>query len=161
MAGTLDIKSVFLRVKRALMGRGRTVHEAEDLMQEAWVRMASHEGSGAVANPEAFLMRTAINLSIDMHRERRAQGNEVAIDDVVLVDVAPGVDAFLLGKERLARMSVCVGLLPERSREILLAHRLDGRSYSDIARELGISPNAVEKHVVKATLLLTSCMEGW
>lgn len=143
------------------MRRGRTVHEAEDLVQEAWVRMSGHAGREAVSNPEAFLMRTALNLSIDAHRARRAQGDEVALDDVVLADVAPGVEDVLLGRERMARMSVCLGRLPERTRGIFLAHRLDGRSYTDIARELGISVNAVEKHVTKATLLLTCCMEGW
>lgn len=149
------------RIKSALMRRGRTVHEADDLVQEAWVRMAAHSGKQEVANPGAFLMRTALNLSIDVHRARRTQGDEVALDDVVLADMAPGVEAWVLGRERAARLGVCLGRLPERTRGIFLAHRLDGRSYTDIARELGISVNAVEKHVTKATLLLTCCMEGW
>lgn len=155
------LRSALTRIKSALMRRGRTVHEAEDLVQEAWVRMSGHAGREVVSNPEAFLMRTALNLSIDVHRARRAQGDEVALDDVVLADVAPGVEDVLLGRERMARMSACLGRLPERTRGIFLAHRLDGRSYTDIARELGISVNAVEKHVTKATLLLTCCMEGW
>lgn len=154
-------QDVFSRIRSALMRRGRTVHEAEDLVQEAWVRMARAGGGEAVANPAAFLMRTALNLSIDAHRERSARGEEVALDGEVLVDLAPGAEALLLGRERLARLSVCLGRVPERTRTIFLAHRLDGRSYSDIARELGISVNAVEKHVTKATLMLTCCMEGW
>lgn len=157
----LELKALFSRVMRALVRRGRTVHEAEDMVQEAWVRMACQSGREGPANPEAYLMRTAINLSIDAHRSRSVQGEEVAMDDLVLVDVAPGVEAYLLGKERLARLSVCLSRLPARSRQILVAHRLDGRSYSDIARELDISVTAVEKHVTKATLLLTACMEGW
>jgi len=157
----IDFKLILCHVRRTLVRRGRTVDEAEDLVQDAWVRMASHGGSEPVTNPEAFLMRTAINLSIDAHRAKRVRGEEVAIDDVPLADVAPGAEALLLGKERLARMMVCLERLPERTREIFMAHRLDGRSYTDIARELGISINAVEKHVTKATLMLTSWMEGW
>lgn len=156
-----EIRSIITHVVRALMRRGRTVHDAEDLVQDAWMRMASHTGSTPVANPEAFLMRTAINLSIDAHRAKTVRGEEVAIDHVPLVDIAPGAEALLLGKERLARMTVCIERLPERTREIFLAHRLDGRSYTDIARELEISINAVEKHVTRATILLTSWMEGW
>ena len=157
----MNWKLTFSRVKAALRRRGRTVHEAEDLVQEAWVRMASHGANKTVANPGAFLMRTALNLSIDAHRAKGVQGEAVAIDDVVLVDIAPGAEALLLGKERLERMNGGLSRLPDRTREIFLAHRLDGRSYTDIARELGISINAVEKHVTKATLLLTSWMEGW
>lgn len=153
--------SIFARVRATLIRRGRTVHDAEDLVQEAWIRVAGHAGREAVANPEAFLMRTALNLSIDTHRARRVQGDEVALDDVVLADMAPSVEAWLLGRERVARLGVCLSRLPERTRGIFLAHRLDGRSYSDIARELDISVKAVEKHVTKATLLLTCWMEGW
>lgn len=86
---------------------------------------------------------------------------EVAIEDVILVGTAPGAEALLLGRERLARMSAGLDRLPERTRSIFLAHRLDGRNYTDIGRELGISSTAVEKHVSKATLALTCWMEGW
>jgi RNA polymerase sigma factor (sigma-70 family) len=157
----INFQLILFRVKRSLVRRGRSFHEAEDLVQDAWVRMASHASSESVVNPEAFLMRTAINLSIDAHRSKLLRGEEVAIDDLPLVDAAPGAEALLLGKERLARMTVCIERLPERTREIFLAHRLDGRSYTDIARELGISIKAVEKQVTKATMLLTSWMEGW
>lgn len=157
----MDWLSILTRIRAVLVRRGRSAAEAEDLVQEAWLRMAGQQRQAPVANPEAFLMRTAINLSIDVHRVQRAQGVAVAVDDVVLADAAPGVEAQLLGRERLARMTVCLERLPERSRGIFLAHRLDGRSYSDIAREMGISAKAVEKHVAKAMLLLASCMEGW
>lgn len=156
----MDWKRTFSRVKAALRRRGRSEHDAEDLLQEAWLRMARHGQAERVLNPEAFLMRAALNLSIDAHR-RSGHGEEVALDDVLLVDVAPGAEAVLLGKERMQRMASCLARLPERSRAIFLAHRVDGRSYTDIGRELGISATAVEKHVAKATLLLTSCMEGW
>jgi RNA polymerase sigma factor (sigma-70 family) len=157
----MNWKLTFSRVKAALRRRGRTEHEAEDLLQEAWLRMARHGHVQTVVNPEAFLMRAALNLSIDAHRARSSQGEEVALDDVLLVDAAPGAEAVLLGKERMERLAVCVGRLPERTREIFLAHRVDGRSYTDIGRELGISITAVEKHVAKATMLVTAWMEGW
>lgn len=156
-----DIKAVFARVRAALRRRGASPHEADDLVQEAWLRMKHGLRGETAPNPEAYLIRTAINLSIDAHRSRSARGEDVAIDDVPLVDAAPGVEALLLGKERLARMAVGIERLPERTREIFLAHWLDGRSYTDIARELGISIKGVEKHVAKATMLLTSWMEGW
>lgn len=143
------------------MRRGRSHHEAEDLVQEAWVRLAVYEREHDVVKPEGLLMRIALNLSIDGYRTQASQGEAVAIDDVVVVDLAPDTEAVLLGKERLRRMAVCLGRLPERTREIFLAHRVDGRTYTDIARELGISINAVEKHVSKATMLVTCWMEGW
>ena len=158
---TRNWSNVFARVRSALMRRGRTEHEADDLVQEAWIRLATYERERQVDEPEAFLMRAALNLSIDAHRTQQRHGEEVMLEDVVLIDTTPSAEAALLAKERLARLSVCLGRLNETTRTIFLAHRVDGMSYQEIARVRGLSISSVEKHIAKATLLLTSWMEGW
>lgn len=154
-------KAAFSRVRAALMRRGRTEDDADDLVQEAWVRLASYQRDRVVAEPEAFLMRTALNLSIDSYRVNGSRGERVLLDEAVLVDAAPGIEATLLARERMTRLSECVGRLNSRTRDIFLAHRVDGMSYQQIARYHQVSVSAVEKHIAKATLLVTSWMEGW
>jgi RNA polymerase sigma factor (sigma-70 family) len=157
----IDWQAALSRVRAALMRRGRTVHDADDLVQEAWVRLACYERKQPVDKPEAFLMRTALNLSIDTHRAGVIRGEEVLLDDVVLVDTSPGAEATLLGRERIARLSVCLGRLSEKTRVIFLSHRVDGMTYQEIAQRHELSISTVEKHVAKATLKVTSWMEGW
>jgi RNA polymerase sigma factor (sigma-70 family) len=156
-----DWAGVFLRVKGALRRRGRSEQDADDLVQEAFLRLTCYERKQAVEKPEAFLMRTALNLSIDAHRSRASRGEEVLLDDVVIVDTAPGTEDVLLARERLARLSECVTRMNDRTRAIFLAHRLDGLSYQEIARRQGLSVSSVEKHIAKAALLITGWMEGW
>jgi RNA polymerase sigma-70 factor (ECF subfamily) len=156
-----DWTSVFSRVKAALRRRGRTEQDAEDLVQEAFVRLAIYERKQAVEKPEAFLMKTALNLSIDAHRTRKSRGEEVLLDDVVLMDTAPRAEDVLLSRERLERLSECVARMNDKTRTIFLAHRLDGLSYQEIGRLHGLSVSGVEKHVAKAVLLITGWMEGW
>jgi len=156
-----DWPSVFSRVKAALRRRGRSEQDAEDLVQEAFLRLTCYERDRAVEKPEAFLMRTALNLSIDAHRTRTSRGEEVLLDDVVLVDTAPGTEDVLLARERLARLSECVAGMNDKTRTIFLAHRLDGMSYQEIGRLHGLSISSVEKHVAKAVLIITGWMEGW
>lgn len=156
-----DWQAALSRVRAALMQRGRTVHDADDLVQEAWVRLACYEHEQTVDKPEAFLMRTALNLSIDTHRARATRGEEVLLDEVVLVDTSPGAEATLLGRERIARLSVCLRRLSEKTRVIFLSHRVDGMTYKEIAEHHELSISTVEKHVAKATLQVTSWMEGW
>jgi len=156
-----DWHSAFARVKGALLRRGRTEHDADDLLQEAWVRLASYERERPVEKPEAFLMQVALNLSIDSHRTRQTRGEEVMLEDVVLVDVTPSAEAVLLARERTARLSVCLGRLPDKTRDILLAHRIEGLTYAEIAQRHNLSVSTVEQHVAKAMLRLTSWMEGW
>ena len=149
------------RVRAALMRRGRTAHDADDLVQEAWVRLACYEREQTVAKPEAFLMRTALNLSIDAYRARASHGEEVLLDEVVLVDTTPGAEAVVLARERMARLSAGLGRLNVKTREIFLSHRVDGMSYQEIARQHQLSISTVEKHIAKATLQVTRWMEGW
>jgi RNA polymerase sigma-70 factor (ECF subfamily) len=145
-----------------LPGRfSRTEHDADDLVQEAWLRLARYQREQTVVEPEAFLMRAALNLSIDAFRARAVRGEELLLDDVVLIDTAPAAEAVLLAKERMARLSVCLARLTDKTRAVFLAHRIEGLSYQEIARLHGLSVSAVEKHIAKATLQLTSWMEGW
>lgn len=157
----MNWQSVFSRVKAALRRRGRSDQDADDLVQEAWVRLACYSREQHVAQPEAFLMRAALNLSIDVHRARATRGEEVLLEDVVLIDTSPSAEEVLLARERFDRLGVCLGRLNERTRVIFLAHRIDGMSYQQVARAHGLSVSSVEKHIAKATLQLTAWMEGW
>lgn len=75
--------------------------------------------------------------------------------------VSGAVDDVVLGRERLAPMSVCLGRLPDKTCEIFLAHRVEGLSYREIAHRHQLSISTIEKHVAKATLQITCWMEGW
>lgn len=156
-----DWTQVLALVRSALMRRGRSSHDADDLVQEAWVRLANYERDHSVERPEAFLMRTALNLSIDAHRASVSHGEEVMLEDVVLVDMSPSTEAIILGRERVHRMSHCLSRLSEKSREIFLAHRIDGMTYEAIAKQHGLSTSTVEKHIARVTMQLTEWMGGW
>ncbi len=142
------------------MRRGRTEHDADDLVQEAWVRLACYERNQTVIEPEAFLMRAALNLSIDSYRINSSRGEQVLLDEAV-VDATPGIEATLLARERITHLSKCLSRLNSKTRDIFLAHRVDGMSYQQIANHHQLSVSAVEKHIARATLVITSWMEGW
>ncbi|MBV8503289.1 MAG: RNA polymerase sigma factor [Paucibacter sp.] len=156
-----NLNTLLNRIRSALVRRGRSVQDAEDLVHEAWVRMASYQQEQVVERPEAFLMRTALNLSIDAHRTSVSHGESVLLEEVVLVDASPAIEDVLLARERLARLSICLGRLSEKSRSIFLAHRVDGLTYREIADRHDLSITTVEKHIAKASLQLTTWMEGW
>jgi len=157
----MNLQATLARVRAALQRRGTSAHDAEDLVQEAWVRLSRYQQDQVVARPEAFVMRAALNLAIDAHRMRVHHGEEVLVEDVVLLDTAPCIEAEVLARERLARLSQCLARLNDKTRTLFLAHRLDGLPYSEIAQAHGLSISAVQKHVAKATLQLTTWMEGW
>lgn len=156
-----ELEVSLARVRAALARRGCSSHEAEDLAQEAWIRMARYARTNAVECPEAFLMRTAINLSIDAHRSVVRRGEEVSPEAVLLVDESPSAEARLLAREQVARLELCLRALSSKTRNILLANRLQGLTHEQIAQQNAISVSAVEKHVARAMWSLELGMEGY
>lgn len=166
MATVKELRALFAQVKSALMHRGCSRDDADDLAQEAYLKLLRYELNHTVDKPGAFLMRTALNLAIDAYRVQRNCGERVLLEDLTLdellsADSAPTAEATLLAKERLARLADSLVDVGARTRRIYLAHRLDGTSYQEIARCHGISVSAVEKHIAKATMAVMRCMEGW
>lgn len=62
--------------------------------------------------------------------------------------------------EQLATMERAMLSLPRMTREVFLAHRLDGSSYAEIARATGLTVRQVERHMANALLRLSRFMDG-
>jgi len=143
------------------MRRGQSEQDADDLVHDAWIKLASFELTQAVEQPEAFLMRAALNLSVDAHRARTVRGEQVLPEDVVIVDGRPSADDVVLARERLNRLSACLARMNETTRKIYLAHKLDGLTYKELAQQFGMTRSGVEWHISKAVMQTASWMEGW
>src|SRR6218665_27731 len=155
------LPAIVARIRYTLTRRGGSPHDADEMIQEAWARLVGYEREHVVDEPEAFLMRTAINLSIDAHRGRMGHGEQVALEGVLLGEEAPPVEAVVLARERVLRIEEGLARVPERARDMFMAHRGDGQRYREIADQYGLSISAVEKHVAKVTMQLIHWMDGW
>jgi DNA-directed RNA polymerase specialized sigma24 family protein len=72
----------FERLLKLLRRRGRSREDAEDLIQEAMLRLHVYGMEVPVVNEEAFLRQAVRNLSIDQHRRDRLDlRKEVSIED--------------------------------------------------------------------------------
>jgi RNA polymerase sigma-70 factor (ECF subfamily) len=101
-------------------------------------------------------------LAIDAHRKRRyLVSPPFEVVCAAHADSAPPVEDVLASRERLRRVWEGLETLSERTREVFVMHRLEGRKYHEIAAALGISCSAVEKHMAKADLFLMRWVEGW
>ncbi|WP_010161194.1 RNA polymerase sigma factor [Sphingomonas sp. PAMC 26617] len=61
---------------------------------------------------------------------------------------------------QLAAIERALRALPKMTREVFLAHRLDGLDYIEIGKAAGLSPQQVERHMVKALCQLSRFMDG-
>lgn len=149
----------FRRMRKILLRRGRTHEEAEDLMQEAFLRMQEYcERGGQVRRPEGFLVRTVLRLAINARRDehRDLYCDEKSEDLSLILDTSPMPDEVLAADECLERMRFALDRANRRTRDILFMHRLDGLSYAQIAQRTGLSISAIEKHMASALAILAA-----
>lgn len=139
------------RTLASAVGRRRDAGDAEDLVHDAFVRLIRlPQGCASLEMPRTFLRRVAANLLRDRHRSdlRRERLMHVVADDRNLPAFDP--HAQLESRDMLRRVEAAMQRLPDRTREIFVAHRVDGLSYSEIAERTGLSVKGVEKQMSKA-----------
>lgn len=163
MAETTNSLADMLRKMRRLMLRwGASPEDAEDMVQEAFLRLYLYERAHEVKSREALLVSTALNISVDRKRRQdRSPIDESQEDFDRIADSQPPPDEILAAQERLSRANAGLAKLNPRMRRILLARRLDGLSYAAIAEREGLSVSAVEKQVARATLFMMKWVDGW
>jgi RNA polymerase sigma-70 factor (ECF subfamily) len=145
----------FQRMRKILLRRGRTRAEAEDLIQDAFVRMQEYcDGGGQVYQPERFLVRTVLRLAANARRDEHRELYCEVEDLTLIVDTTPTPDEVLAGDQCLERMGAALETVSRRTRDIFLMQRLDGLTYAEIAQRMGLSVSAVEKHMACALVAL-------
>jgi len=156
------IRQLISGLRITLQKRGASIDEAEDLVQEAFLKFETYRQSAEVREPEGFVVRAALNLAVDAGRRKgRSPFSARALDDFAFADSSPGPDEVLQGRDRLRRLREGLEALQPRTCDMLLAQRLEGMTYAQIAAREGISVSAVEKQIARAVLFLTDWMEGW
>lgn len=144
-----------LKLLRFVRRRARP-DQAPDIVQQLFTRLAAQarDGMPAIQAPDAYLQQAARNLIRDEARsaQRRSAQLHLCLDDVPLA--APDPVAALEARDMLQRFETAVARLEPRTREIFLAHRIDGFSYNEIAYRTGLSIKTIEKHMSRAIAFL-------
>jgi len=150
MAVVAHYQSPLLRYVGQMLGR--IDHEAEDIVQEAFVRLhrqvAGH-GSGSVKHLTTWLFRVTHNLTIDVlrQRSRRKRVPETTIDPVVLSEEQAADELDALG-EVLRQEARQVALrelaqLDDQQRQVVLLRVIQEMTLRQVAEVVGISVSMV------------------
>ena len=130
--------------------------KAEEITQEALVKfMLAAPELSSDDHALAYLHRTIENLCIDLFRAENRRPNLVALDDstaeIEAIWQANGDHSLALSAaEDAAIIRQAIALLSPAERAALVMWEVEGRSTSEIARELGIKESAVRHTVSRA-----------
>lgn len=135
----------------------RTVHDAEDLVQEACIRAYPHlEKLAGLEDPRGWLLNVMRNLFIDLTRryeQSHVSSLETAVD-APLHDQAPGpaelADAALAGH----RLDRAWRRLDPQQRELLALHDIEGYSLTELVGMTGLKEGTLKSKLHRARVRL-------
>ncbi|MEM7079823.1 MAG: sigma-70 family RNA polymerase sigma factor [Pseudomonadota bacterium] len=135
-----------LPLVKFLTARFQNVDEAKEIAHEAWLRIYRLDEPQGLDNAKAFLFQTAANLSIDRIRRVKLERRHAVVD----AESTHSVEAAYFAEKALQTIDEGLTELPLKCRQAFVMHRQVGRSYPEIARELGVSTSMVEKYIIQA-----------
>lgn len=149
------------RLMRYLKRQHQMAHEVPDLVQEAFVRLASASASRVPDRPGAYLQRTVRNLMIDVSRSRQKHWPERdgEIGNATTQPFSPPTQELTIEADDLMRTyRAALDELSARTRQVFLLHRVDDLTYPQIANRLGITTATVEYHISRALVHLDKAL---
>ncbi len=154
------VTELFRRHNRALVGflaaRLDSEAEAQEVAQEAYVRLLQLERPGAASFLRAYLFRIAANLAVDRLRRRsvRARAPMAELFEEWLNTPTP--DQRALTDDEMRKVAEALRQLPREVSRVFVMHVIEGKSLQRIARETGVTDRMLRYRVARA---LAHCRE--
>ncbi len=149
---------------RWLTGRLGDPDEAQDVLQNVYLKVLAFSDENEIENPQGLIFRTATTLAIDeLRRRSRFNSRHVAHDPAsekeVILNVespTPTCEEALQTREAIEAAIAILNALPTNVRASFFLSRLEGKTYNQIAALLGVSVSSVEKYIFRAVNSLKS-----
>jgi RNA polymerase sigma factor (sigma-70 family) len=156
--------SVYVAHRARLVDYARRILDdhghAEDVVQEAYLRLDAAAGTRLLGEPLRYLYRIVRNLALDTRRSlQRDRQRLVTGDGNAIAEVAedvPSPEAAAAAKDELRLIGEAMAELPERTRIALEMYRFGELTLREIATRLGISVGLAHALVVEG---LEHCRE--
>jgi RNA polymerase sigma-19 factor, ECF subfamily len=157
---TAGLECCYPQLYRFLLRRLSNRAAAQDLAQEAYLRLLRIEKKHFIQQPAAYLFRVAANLVYEFQLQERRNSNHISLEKLI-EEQQPMVDGSaadadsdperLLGqREVLQRIEAALADMPPLYVTILVLCKRDGLSHLQIAEKLQISIHTVRKYLTRA-----------
>jgi RNA polymerase sigma factor (sigma-70 family) len=142
------------RLSKFVRRRLPDARDAEDLLQDVFVELIeAYRLMRPIEQVGAWLYRVARNRMTDLFRRRatsaaaevRVSGDDAEEErwEDLLPAPSAGPEASFARDLLLDEFEAALAELPEEQRAVFIAHEFDGRSFRELAQELGVSVNTL------------------
>jgi RNA polymerase sigma factor (sigma-70 family) len=153
-AHAAEVAGLFREHNRTLIAflRSRldSLAEAQEIAQEAYVRLLRLERPEQVGFLRAYLFRIAQNLVVDRLRQRSVR--DQAPDEELFAEwlETPAPERRALAADQLRSVREALRELPRKTAAAFVLHVIEGRDFAAIARSMHLTERMVRYHVARA-----------
>lgn len=125
--------------------------DVDDVVQEAYCRLAALGSIEHIENGRAYFFTTVRSIAMDTFRRNRVAG-EKTVTEIELRSVEdeyPRADRTAEARQELLRIDGFLSTVSLTCRRVIEMRRLHGLSQRETAQQLGISEHSVENHVTR------------
>jgi len=141
-----------LRIYGNLLKMVKSDEIAEELLQELFVKIwLGKEKLDSELSFKSYLFKIAENLVYDFFR--KAALNKKMETYLVSVSTNPAspIEQHIYYKEGNYVLAKAIEQLPPKRKQVYILCKIEGKSYEEVSRLLGVSISTVNEHIVKAS----------
>jgi RNA polymerase sigma-70 factor (ECF subfamily) len=140
----------------------RNASDAEDAVQEAFVRVLRHRDTlHEVRDQRVWLIRIVWNVVLDRKRRMKTRPETDDVAELARVLPAAGLsaDELVAAAQHHAHVLGCVEKLPAKERQVLMLSAFEELTSVEIASVLGISESSVRSRLFRARNLMAGLLD--
>ncbi|MBR9871441.1 MAG: RNA polymerase sigma factor [Gammaproteobacteria bacterium] len=165
-ADPIDLGRLYVEIRASLLRYTaryfRRSQEAEDVVQEVFVKVIAAQRKREISSPKAYLFQTARNISLKQLNKPSYKLTDVMGDILPESDLLTSreLEEEFESSENFELFCRAVRDLPVKCRRAFVLCRIYGYSHKEVAAHMDISLKAVEGHLARALRRCMSFMEA-
>ncbi|PZT99001.1 MAG: RNA polymerase subunit sigma-24 [Brevundimonas sp.] len=139
-------------LRRWLGSRSVAGLDIDDIIQDTYAALARRDDLDQIRNPRAYMFRVAYTLILNEVRRAKVVSID-AYGDLARLEIAgdaPSPEQATVDRDELRNLARFIDELPPQPRRVFTLRRVRGLSQREVAREMGLSENTVEKYMTQA-----------
>ncbi len=125
---------------------------AEEILQDIFVSLWEKSHTIQIhTSLRSYLFRIAENRVYDFFRNVQRDQTRYALLKSITTEAYSHIEETLLAKENETLLWQAIATLPPQRQLIFKRCKIEGKSYQEVSKELGISTSTINDHIVKAT----------
>jgi RNA polymerase sigma-70 factor (ECF subfamily) len=139
-------------LRRFMFFKTQDVDKAEDIMQDAFVKLWDNCKNVTVDKAKSFLFTVANNMFLNQVSHEKVKRNYAKSVTETASEESPEI--VYIEKEFLEKINSAIASLPEKQREVFVMSKIEKKKYKEIAEILDLSIKAVEKRMHQALVVM-------